>query len=424
MNDRVGAVGGFLFLVVLGTDGTADAQDKDPLAGVPTASLSAVAMVTPSGPRPSEPFTLTLGSGYGHTESVLGMGDGHHRVKGALAIESALRPWLGLGLRLDGRYDRHSAPGVPDDDGWTGDPRVFARADHAVGAGTSIGARASLWLPGQHAPSITTSAVTPEILGLVSFAPDQSPWVLTANAGYRLDRSAKSAPDAATLSRADRLALGLSAFDAALLGLGALYRRGDLQLFAEWTWDVLLGAGAPSPGSSPMLLGGGLRYGLRRHAALEASVTVSPSARPSTAIDGPLVPVPPSFAITFGFVTWFGGQAPRPAAPVPVVAPPMPADAVEAPAPKAPSGQIRGSVRSFTGRPIDATVRVSPARPDVISAGEVREIRSKDGAFEIEVPPGPYNVTLEAPGYASQTRVVRVEENGVTVLNADLRRAQ
>jgi hypothetical protein len=47
-----------------------------------------------------------------------------------------------------------------------------------------------------------------------------------------------------------------------------------------------------------------------------------------------------------------------------------------------------------------------------------------NGVFEIELPAGDYDVALEADGYRSQRRRVRVDENGVTLLNADLRRAR
>ena len=41
----------------------------------------------------------------------------------------------------------------------------------------------------------------------------------------------------------------------------------------------------------------------------------------------------------------------------------------------------------------------------------------------MRVAPGEYTVLLSAPGYERQRRPVRVEQNGVTILNVDLRRA-
>ena len=35
--------------------------------------------------------------------------------------------------------------------------------------------------------------------------------------------------------------------------------------------------------------------------------------------------------------------------------------------------------------------------------------------------PGAYDVTISAPGYATQKRRVQIEQNGVTLLDVDLR---
>ena len=79
-------------------------------------------------------------------------------------------------------------------------------------------------------------------------------------------------------------------------------------------------------------------------------------------------------------------------------------------------GQLRGLVRSFNGKPLAATVRVEPRGTEATT--------DADGTFQIDLPPGAYDVVIAAPGHASQRRPVRVEENGVTILNADLRQEQ
>jgi uncharacterized membrane protein len=76
-------------------------------------------------------------------------------------------------------------------------------------------------------------------------------------------------------------------------------------------------------------------------------------------------------------------------------------------------GQLRGLVRSFNGKPLAATVRIEPIGTEVKT--------DADGTFSVDVPPGAYEVSVSAPGHAAQKRPVHVEENGVTVLNADLR---
>ena len=78
-------------------------------------------------------------------------------------------------------------------------------------------------------------------------------------------------------------------------------------------------------------------------------------------------------------------------------------------------GELRGLVRSFSGRPLPAVIRVEPG------GLEVRV--DEEGRFELPLEAGDYEVEIEAPGYRPQRRRVHVETDGVTVLNAELRRA-
>jgi len=77
-----------------------------------------------------------------------------------------------------------------------------------------------------------------------------------------------------------------------------------------------------------------------------------------------------------------------------------------------PAGQIRGVISAFGGSALAATITVQPLG--------VTATTDAEGGFQIDVPPGSYVVVVEASGYRSQRRRLRVEENGVTVLNADL----
>jgi hypothetical protein len=79
-----------------------------------------------------------------------------------------------------------------------------------------------------------------------------------------------------------------------------------------------------------------------------------------------------------------------------------------------PEGQIRGQVSGFDGKPIAAAVRIEPVGVETKSNAR--------GAFEVDVPPGDYEVFVRAPGYAEQKRPARVEQNGVTVLVVNLQR--
>src|SRR3954471_4716245 len=309
----------------------AEEGPADPQAvAIEPAAPHALGRVLTAGPGRTGP-TLLASAGYGYTESVLGMGEAHHRIAGALTLDERPLPWLDLALRLDGRYDAHVFPGQPTDTGMVGDPRLYVRVDQAWPSGLRLGARAGLWLPGSDAPSLQASALSPEILGIASYAPASTPIALTANVGYRLDRSAHSAPDAAQLSPGDRLALEVSAFNEVLVGAAAMLGRGPAQGFVEASADLLVGSGAPAIQSSPILLGGGGRFALGRNLRLEAELEVSPSSRPDTGPTAALVPIPPRFSAWLGLALRFDSAPPPPApapAPAPAPSPPVIAPAV------------------------------------------------------------------------------------------------
>jgi hypothetical protein len=77
-----------------------------------------------------------------------------------------------------------------------------------------------------------------------------------------------------------------------------------------------------------------------------------------------------------------------------------------------PAGQVRGLVRSFRGKPLAASVRVEP--------GGTTAKTDAEGFFQLDVPPGDYEVVIESPGYQAQRRKAKVEQQGVVIVNADL----
>jgi hypothetical protein len=80
--------------------------------------------------------------------------------------------------------------------------------------------------------------------------------------------------------------------------------------------------------------------------------------------------------------------------------------------PTLPPGQVRGLVRTFAGKGLAANVRVEPLGVEAQS--------DADGFFQIDVPPGEYEVVIESPGYAPQRRKATVVKQGVVIVNADL----
>jgi hypothetical protein len=91
---------------------------------------------------------------------------------------------------------------------------------------------------------------------------------------------------------------------------------------------------------------------------------------------------------------------------------PLVIDVQLAPAP--PTGQVRGLVRSFSGTGLKARVRIEPLGKEIQTDAA--------GTFQLDVPPGSYEVVVEAAGHEVQRRRVEVPEDGVVILNADLLR--
>jgi uncharacterized membrane protein len=60
----------------------------------------------------------------------------------------------------------------------------------------------------------------------------------------------------------------------------------------------------------------------------------------------------------------------------------------------------------------------------VVSPGEHRVETDDAGTFELELPPGSYEVEVRARRFRPQRRQITIEENGVVILNVDLRRAR
>lgn len=442
---------------------------------------------------PNATFALT--AGYGMTEAQEMETGSHHRFRGVLGASVRPIDWLAFALNLDGRYDVHPDDGIEGtDDGWVGDPRIIARAGSRVGGPLLVGGELVVWIPGIDAPSLEFGATTIDAKLLAAISPEGSGFTAGIHAGYRLDNSAESAPaDAAQLRRGDRLALGISSYDAILLGLGAGFRADALEVFGELTWDMLIGDGAPSATESPMRVTAGARYHASDSLQLELLADVSASSRPAMiAAADPYVPIEPRFSVLFGarYALPFDrpeevvsddvlgdGGGPTPAATTGTVrgrvldpqgnpvagatvkltiggetmettsgadgtyvfenVPPGDAQITivaegfgertasvavrageEATGDQsleqaAPSGQLRGLIRSFSGEGLAARIRVEPIGVEATTDAQ--------GYFQIDVPPGTYDVVIEADGHEGQRRSVSVEENGVTVLNADLR---
>jgi len=377
------------------------------------------------------PVTIAITGGYGYTEGVLERTDSHQRFTGALAVAAHPLPWLSAALRLDGRVDTHqTAQG--GDSGIVGDPRVFVRVHGRVAPFLRIAAQAGLWIPSDRLLGVNASALTPEILAVATIAPPRAPYAFTVMAGYRLDHSANSVLDPASLSPSDRLALGVSGFSTLLLGLGGAYRRGPIEWLAEGQWDLLLGAGAPSPMASPLHVRAGARFRpwSEQRFFVSLALDASPGARPDVSPGAALAPVDPRIGLWVSVGVGLPlGERVNP--PLPDLhepsentssAPPSTlADAPSAPPVAAQTvTAIRGTVVDEAGAPLaDATITLRGP-----SSSAPTGTTNADGSFQFSaLEPGNYDVVVHAERRHEVEQTVRVERGHTHDVNVAMERA-
>jgi hypothetical protein len=370
--------------------------------------------------------TLAPSLAYGYTESIFPGDDVHHRFAGSAALAYNHAAGLGIEARFDARYDRHTVRGKKDS-GAVLDPRVVLRYVLRAAERVHILGQLGLWIPGEKAPAPSFPAATVDGVLAMTVTPVET-FTLTISTGYRLDHSARSIDRPDLLSEGDWLSLGLSDFDAILFGMGARKALGGASVFAEARWDVLVGDGSPTASQSPLHAALGFDVDLAGPSTRATLVTdVLVSGRPAAGVSSPLVPFDPRFSLIFGIrhdLTW-GNSPPSTPAPVVEAQPiimeePEPTPLAEAePAGMLPRGVVRVSVRdTVSGRPLVAHVELQgtgTASP-VHQTGETQH-----GILEIAVQPGSFEVEISAQGYVGQRRKVNVDEQGVTVINIDLR---
>ncbi len=349
--------------------------------------------------------TAAAFAGYGYTEEVLGTGDSHHRAFGSLALSARFLPWFSSSLLLKGRYDTHlDGPGGEDDDGLVGDPRLVLRAGGEVGSGFVVGAQLGVWLPGQDFPSVVLDALSLDAEALAAYRRRfgaRTSLTLATRAGYRLDRSAGSAETLDRLSRADRLGLELSDFDAVLLGVGSVLQLRRLELLAEVTSDWLVGDGAPDFEYSPLRVSGGGRWRLGQESdwRLHLLAELTLSNRPEVAQGEPLVAIEPRLSASAGLTynwAWFSASSD----------PYRAVRQVEGPGGSGPQTSYRGRVTDDEGQPMQG-VTVTLAHES-----ETKEkVSDQGGNFIFDaLPVGNFTVAVKHEGYQVYQRGFQLSE--------------
>ncbi len=249
---------------------------------------------------------MALG-GFGYRKGLLGPEHSFMRGVGDLALSFAPLPILTIGLTLDGRMDKHY--GVGQDDGIVGDPRLIARLGKAISPALKLGGQVTLWVPGKDAPSVAGSATSVDVRALSSIS--AGPGTLGISAGFRLDNSRKSIEDAdlMLLSNQDKVSLGISDWNSALVGLAYTVPVGAKAFFtAEASTDIFVGDGAPSPMFRFGASGGvNLNDSFSLLAYVEGAKVPGMNLSDVTAGDITLVPYEPIITGGLGFQARFGG---------------------------------------------------------------------------------------------------------------------
>jgi hypothetical protein len=392
-----------LFACFLGASAARADAPVDVREGIASTGLCGLA--NEAYPTCPERWAVAANAGYGYTESVGNVPGAHHRLLGSVGAGVVPLPWLALALRFDGRIDLHPNDDRGKDITGTGDPRLFLRGGYELPRGASVGGEVVLWAPGNTAPSFEPRAITADFKALAAWRPSK-PFALLGHVGYRLDQSANSAPDLRRLRQGDRLALGLSDYDAVLIGLGGSLRTIDkTELFAELSLDMFTGKGAPDFKVSPMRATLGARYFLRPGLQGELALTGVFSSRPGFAADAPLVPVDPRVSVTVG--VRYG----RPLHPPPAKSDPAPVDApVTEPQDEQPkTAEVRGSLVDDKGEPVPDVRVVLTVAPETTLRESVTD---GEGVYVFtEVPVGDATVEATAPGFQTQQWVVEVRPN-------------
>jgi hypothetical protein len=351
--------------------------------------------------EPTPQLKAALDLGYGLTESQHSEG-AHHRVLGSIGVGWVPVTGLELGVLEGIRYDRHPDDGMGVDTGTIGQTQIVGRYGWRATQSVHLGADLGATFPGSEHLGDSLKSPAVDLRAIASWVPPNGVR-FSGFAGYRIDRTSGVGANADYYRQGDRLALGLSEFNAALLGIGVVVPIQQFELLGEVTGDMLVGAKAPKASQSPIRIDLGLRRALSSDLQAEFLAEVSPSSRPNMAPGAPLIPAEPRFTVLLGlrYRIWHRRQQqPMPVAAHPGVtettkpaSKPEPA-AAQAPLDAAIKGNARLTVDVFdgAGHPLsDATVTLTTS-----AGSSVLDFESGSTFAKEELPAGHAHLVVRA----------------------------
>jgi hypothetical protein len=264
------------------------------------------------------------------------------------------------------------------------------------------------------ADAVGDSLSNPMFSGRLLAAHVSPGFAISGYGGYRLDLTEGTAEKADLYRLGDRIALGVSEFDAVLVGVGVVVPVGSLSLLGEASADILVGSGAPSLAQSPLRAAAGVRIRVGSSSALEVLVEGALSSRPDVGPGEALVPIEPRLTALLGFRHRFLDGPP------PAAQPAVPPERVEQPKkhenepapPPTPEpvaiakNDLRVTVVTQNGHPLsDATVELKTAEG-------MRTLDFVEGStFEAkEVEVGEYQLIVTAERLKRHEQTVTIAE--------------
>ncbi|HEY1555134.1 MAG TPA: carboxypeptidase-like regulatory domain-containing protein [Kofleriaceae bacterium] len=365
---------------------------------------------------------VELLSGFGYRKGLLGSDHRFGRAIGDVSGAFGILPMLSAGISLDGYYDKHfgfpsggnSGCGADCDDGYVGNPHVYLRFAKQVGA-NSFGAQVGVWVPGNKAPSVELGATSVDLVALATLA--AGPGKLSLDAGFRIDNSASSVDDIATLSLQDRISLGVSYYNELLAGAQYLMPAGNKGWVGlEGSLQDFLGSpptGMADLAEGTLMLRGTITAGIHLNDqwGLTAYVDLvkSPGIEAAQAAAGsiPIIPYEPIITGGLSLNARFGGPKTR------ILEGPKPCwETAEGckPDEKPLFGEVTGSVVDEAGKPlVGAKVTVKGhTYADIVS-----DTTRSDGTFDVKDVKVGRRVTT--PSKAGPTTDEKIDETSLDV---------